>query len=743
MKNLKFTFLLTAVLSMVGARTLAHDIEVANADGVTIYYNWVNNKTELSVSYRGSYSSEYSDYYTGNVVIPESVTYDGKTYPVTGIGESAFYYCKYLTSVVIPNSVTSIGERAFYRCEGLTSVIIPNSVTSIGGSAFSGCFGLTSVTIGNSVTSIGEWAFSGCSSLTNITISNSVMIIGSNAFDRTPWYDNQPDGLVYAGLVAYKYKGEMPNGTEIKIKEGTKSINYRIFYGCSGLSAITIPESVIYVGAEAFENTTWFNNLPDGLVYTGSVVYKYKGKISSGTDVVIKNGISSITSGAFLYDGGIKSVTIPNSVTHIGGSAFFGCSKLTAVYISDLESWCNITFGDREANPLLNAKHLYLNGEEIKDLVIPNSITNIKNYAFRGCHSFVSVTIPNSVTSIGEQAFQWCDNLASVTIPNSVTNIGQAVFSGCKSLPSVTIPNSITNINKYAFVQCSGLTSVTIPNSVKIIDYWAFSECDNLSSIHISDISAWCRISFQHGLSLGGKQGFKLYQDGKLVENVVVPNDATEITSTFSGCTNIFRSVTCYAVNPPTLGADQFKDYTIPLYVPKGSVLKYKAADNWRNFVIIREISEEQDVYLSVRQVNGMVRMKVDAEKPYFNLQIKADEGWMIHSVTLNENDVTAEVSEDGNYTTPVISSDAVLNIVFEKGGSGIAAQSASPLRVLAHGNTIQVSGAETGEQIVVYSVDGKLVERVKAEHGTAIITLPENQTYIVKGRTKTVKVRL
>ena len=213
-------------------------------------------------------------------------------------------------------------------------------------------------------------------------------------------------------------------------------------------------------------------------------------------------------------------------------------------------------------------------------------------------------------------------------------------------------------------------------------------------------------------------------------------------SNAFNNCTGL-TSITCHATTPPTLGNNGFNNFTIPLYVPKGSVLKYKAADNWRNFVIIREISEEQDVYLSVRQENGMVRMKVDAEKPYFNLQIKADEGWMIHSVTFNENDVTAEVSEDGNYTTPVISSDAVLNIVFEKGGSGIAVQSESPLRVLAHGNTIQVSGAETGEQIVVYSVDGKLVERVKAEHGTATITLPENQTYIVKGQQKTVKVRL
>ncbi len=216
-KQLKLTFLLAVLMGMVGANAFAHDIGVKNADGVTIYYTYTNNKTELAVSYRGSYSSDYSDEYSGVVNIPESVTYNGMIYPVTSIGESAFDYCSGLTSVTIPNSVTSIGTFAFSGCSGLTSVTIPNSVTSIGESAFDYCSDLTEInvdenntayssidgvlfnksqtelvcylggkqgayTIPNSVTSIGGSAFSGCKGLTSVTIPNSVTSIGGSAF---------------------------------------------------------------------------------------------------------------------------------------------------------------------------------------------------------------------------------------------------------------------------------------------------------------------------------------------------------------------------------------------------------------------------------------------------------------------------------------------------------------------------------------------------------------------------------
>ena len=166
MKNVNITILLIVLMCMVGVQIFAEDFAVKNSNGVTIYYDYLGSSAY--VTYRGSSYSSYSEY-SGNVVIPETVTYNGKTYSVTGIDFYAFSCCGGLTSVTIPSSVTSIGSSAFLACHNLTSITIPNSVTRIDEEAFCGCSSLTSVTIPKSVTSIGKDAFYGCSGLTSVT----------------------------------------------------------------------------------------------------------------------------------------------------------------------------------------------------------------------------------------------------------------------------------------------------------------------------------------------------------------------------------------------------------------------------------------------------------------------------------------------------------------------------------------------------------------------------------------------
>ena len=622
------SLMLIAVLLTSNA-TYAYDFESGG-----VLYNITSASEPYTVAVTYKYDGEVvHNYYKGSVTIPEKVTYNGITYSVTEI-DAAFADSYYLTSVTIPASILKIGgyidgsasfsdcnslisinvsddnpnfcsidgvlyskdkktliaypgakgneytipegtvlidEFAFNYCRKLTSVTLPQSIEDIGRYAFEWCEKLKDINFPQCITNIGDYAFKGCRSFEIITLPNSVISIGNGAFW---WCDNI---------------------TSLTLPNSVINIGNDAFWSCDNITSLIIPESVQTLGTGAFNYCTSLK----------TVYYNAKKCIATGdgygifwdssiTDVVIGENVQSIP--RTLFDGcvGLKSITIPESVTTIGEYAFRDCSGLTGVYISDIEAWCKIDFRKGYTNPLYYAKNLYLNNEKVTNLVIPNTVNEIKDYAFEGCTGLTSVTIPNSVTSIGESAFSGCSGLTSITIPNSVTSIGESAFRGCSGLTSIVvesgntvydsrensnsiietstnalitgcktsiIPNSVTSIGGYAFYGCTGLTSVEIPNSVTSIGGWAFYGCSGLTGVYISDIEAWCKIDFRNDFANPLYRAKNLYLNNEKVINLVIPNTVNEIKDyAFECCTGIASVMVGNSVKK--IGRDAFLNCT-------------------------------------------------------------------------------------------------------------------------------------------------------------------------------------
>lgn len=549
MGNLYKLTLLLLVLQISVVAT-AYDFEV---DG--IYYNIRGN--EASVTYIFEYIDEeyggsvfYSDY-SGDITIPAIVTYNDLSYSVTSIDNGAFFRCTGLASIDIPNSVTTIAQRAFWGCIGLTNIRIPDSVTTIGQSAFWGCTGLT-----------------------NIDLPISVTTIGSDAFSGTSWYNNQPDGMIYAGVVALKYKGTMPEGTHITLNEGTSVIAEWAFNSCTGLTGITIPNSVATIGNYAFQGCINLNSI---LVNEGNENYDSR----ENCNAIIKTASNTLILGC-------QSTIIPNSVNSIGHSAFEDCT-------------------------------------ELKSIEIPNSVISIGYDAFRGCYQLSSITIPNSVTILSSGILAKCENLTSIILPNSITEIGAEAFYECSRLTNIIIPNSTITIDYFAFGNCSSLRSLTLGNSVTAIKEDAFFGCDGLINVTISDLAAWCSINFENPEANPLRYAHHLYLNSSELNYVIIPDSVMTIGQyAFYGCNclscvtipksvtrigsmafkdcNSLTDVYCYLSDPidESMGASVFhlksgNYYDRTLHVPNGSVDKYLNSNKWQPyFGDFVEINSEQ-----------------------------------------------------------------------------------------------------------------------------------------------------
>ena len=576
MKRALRSVLLILLLSAVGMGKMnaSYDFSAVCETGQTLYYNIIDADNHyVELTYPSSlYYLGWSGYAqpTGNIILPDSVQYNGDNYIVTSIGSNAFYNCSGLTSVTLPNFLTTIGYGAFQDCSGITgNLTIPDSVTELGGSAFENCSGFTgNLTIGNSVTTIGNGAFYGCEGFTgSLTIPNSVTSIGGNAFSGCSGFTGNltiPNSITTIGNGAFNncigFTGSLVIPNSVTYLSG--------FSGCTGFDGeLIIPKSVTEMGRNAFFGCSGFMEVYYDIIDCADI-NSYNDNspfLGCGGSLIIGDDVVRIPDRMFCNCSGFTGeLTIGNSVTTIGNSAFYGCSNFTG------------------------------------DLMIPNSVTTIGESAFYDCSGFSgSLTIGNSVTTIGTKAFQGCSGFTgSLTIGDSLSSIVGLICSdfeqinvssgnvyydsrnncnaiinsstnelvlGCKN---TVIPNSVTSIGEEAFFGCSGLTSLELPNSVTSIGFRAFNYCDNLNAVYYEgSIDQWCNISFSDNPLY---YAHNLYIDNELVTNLVIPETVTEIKAlTFYNATcltslTIHNSVT-------SIGASAFSgcngltgDLTIP-----------------------------------------------------------------------------------------------------------------------------------------------------------------------------------
>ena len=435
---------------------------------------------------QGTASIEYSAFY--NCVGLESVTIAGS---VKSIGDNAFYGCSNLSGLTICEGVETIGEYAFFNCTKLTSLTLPDSVISIGEGSFGYCNNLASVTLSENIESIGYGAFYACSSIKSITI---------------------PEGVKSIDAAAFEYCTSL---TEISIPEGITSIAQEMFYGCKNLTKVTIPEGVTSIGTWAFTNCTNLTNitLPESLTGIANGAFKNCTSLleinipeecnigenafygcSSLSDVTISDGVTSIGNAAFYGCIGLESIVIPDSVTSIGNEVFYGCIGLESIVIPDsvVSIGNEVFYGCTALKTAVVSKGVESFGNKtfygctgLEAVTIPEGIESIGEYAFYECGSLSNITLPQSITSIGTYAFFKCEGLNEVTIPDSVTSIEQQAFYGCTGIKELTIPGSVEDITTQAFCGCSGLETLIISEGVKNINSYAFAQCSNLNTVTI------------------------------------------------------------------------------------------------------------------------------------------------------------------------------------------------------------------------------------------------------------------
>ena len=586
MKHNYFKHLFTTLLLLCTTVATAHDFEVGG-----IYYK--RTADGAIVTFAGSSYSEVANEYSGDIIIPSTVLYNGIKYNVISINSNAFRDCANLTSIIIGDNVTQIFDNAFRGCNNLKKVSLGKNVNNIYSSAFYYCTSITSVHYNCK-------NVSGCeidiASVKEITFGDNVENVSK--FTSTGWYKEQPNGLLYLDNWFIGYKGSAPTG-EIVIADGTTHIDGEALMYNQSITSVFIPQSVKYIGNYFLREC---NGLTTLSVDLDNPIYDSRENcnaiIETGTNTIIKacvnttipNTVKSI--GVVSFEGlGVVEIEIPDNVTDIAENAFSSCNNLRTV-------------------------------------VIGNGVTLIGDYAFNGCGALDCLKLGDNVETIGTGAFQYCTSLADVKLPNSLLRIKQYAFNGTKwyndqtdypymldgwilydntTYPSMEdvrgvadrvyaghslygqdlkFTNSVVAIGEYAF-NSSELNSVLLPASIVYIGSGAFygnrfrdvSIPNSLKSIS-SDTFMWC----------------------EYLKKIVIPKSVTNIESGAFYCSSNIEELYVLAVTPPVVAEGGYPVFDsgvcskATLYVPIGSKKSYQLSSVWKEFENIVEIETKYNI---------------------------------------------------------------------------------------------------------------------------------------------------
>ena len=545
--------------------------------------------------------------------IPSSVEFEGNQYPVIKINDEVFFGNANLIVVTLPESLTTLGREAFSFCKSLKTIKIPSGVTAIPGGCFYGCSSLESVTIPEGVTAIVGSAFEHCK-LNVLTLPESLEAIGRNAFSGNSSLKsvNIPTKVKTIEEHAFSYCGL----TDLVIQEGVQTIDNEAFLYNNNLqsiicNAVTPPTlgdnafdssikpdvKVPLASIVAYRQTVGWKNftnyygeevIADGITYwineKEAVVAAADSSLTEANipSVVEFEGnqypVIKINDKVFFGNANLIVVTLPESLTTLGGEAFRGCQSLKIVKIPS-----KVT-----AIP----DHCFEGCSSLESVTIPDGVTTIGTDAFYKCKNLESVALPESLTTLGSRSFEFCKSLKTIKIPSGVTTIPFQCFNGCSLLESIAIPEGVTDIGNEAFSGCN-LNALTLPESLEKIGSWAFYYNRSLKSINIpakvKTIEEWAftycgltELVIPEGVTTIGQRAFS----ANSLQKLTLPSTITSIGESAFYDNNRFLSIICNAATPPTLGADVFgRSITTSIKVPMASIAAYRQAEGWKNFI--------------------------------------------------------------------------------------------------------------------------------------------------------------